>query len=77
MGGVFFDEDSAPCVWHAPFPLEVQELLVTVENPEGDITNSDLEQAGAISRSSRKWSTPAPFMRHIARTGIVLFDPES
>ena len=35
-------------VWRAPFLLEVQERLVTVENPDGDITNSDLEQAGFI-----------------------------
>ena len=48
MGGVFFDVDGTPCVWRTPFPPEVQQRLVTVENPEGDITNSDLEQAGVI-----------------------------
>ena len=46
--GVFFDVDGAPCVWRTPFPPEAQQRLVTVENPEGDITNSDLEQAGVI-----------------------------
>ena len=42
MGGVFFDVDGTPCVWRTPFPPEAQQRLVTVENPEGDITNSDL-----------------------------------
>ena len=49
MGGVAFDlfrpDDSDPILWREPFPPELQARLVSWDNPGGDITNSDLEQA--------------------------------
>jgi hypothetical protein len=51
MGGVLFAEDHAPCIWRAPFPEDIQERLVSFDNPHGDITNSDLEQAGVLAHS--------------------------
>ena len=49
MGGIFFDADEQACVWRHPFSIEVQKLLVSFDNPNGTITNSDLEQAGMIT----------------------------
>ena len=46
MGGVFFDHEGTPFVWRHPFDDDIQDDLITFENPDGTITNSDLEQAG-------------------------------
>ena len=51
MGGVFFDADGQPFVWRQPFSQEVQDNLVSSDNPKGAITNSDLEQAGLIGQA--------------------------
>lgn len=57
MGGVFF----APVplangsfihqafVWRHRFPTDIQQRMVSWENPQGDITNSDLELAGTVA----------------------------
>ena len=55
MGGPFFvpnpyTEDPVPYVWRARFPPEIQARLVSEHNPQGSITNSDLELAGAIGQ---------------------------
>jgi hypothetical protein len=42
------DENCAPIVWRMPFTPEVQKELVSFQNPNGKITNSDLELAAAI-----------------------------
>ena len=39
----------APVLWRQPFPLSIQQRLVSFSNPTGDITNSDLELAGAVA----------------------------
>ena len=54
MGGVYFDETDQGWVWRWPFPLEVQARLVSSDNPSGDVTNSDLEQAG-MQAQTRGW----------------------
>ena len=47
MGGVYFCPRGDPYVWRFPFPEDVQRCLVSFDkDPKGDITNSDLEQAG-------------------------------
>jgi len=51
MGGVLFAEGHAPCLWRAPFPEDIQEHIVSFDNPHGDITNSDLEQAGVLAQA--------------------------
>ena len=56
MGGVFFDHTSQGFVWRQPFPQEVQDRLVSTTNPEGTITNSDLEHAGLLGKWT-SWST--------------------
>lgn len=38
----------APVVWRLPFPQDIQDRLVSFDNPGGDITNTDLELAGSI-----------------------------
>jgi hypothetical protein len=55
MGGVLFVRDATtgtthPLLWRAPFPLEVQQAIVSSNNPTGSITNSDLELAGTIAQ---------------------------
>ena len=58
MGGVFFVPtpwstprfpDYYPYLWRAEFPIEIQQRLLTYENPTGSITNSDLELAGTVA----------------------------
>lgn len=50
MGGIFFDATGQGYLWRHPFPLEVQSRLVSADNRGGDITNSDLEQAGVLGQ---------------------------
>ncbi|KAL7533742.1 hypothetical protein ACHAWF_007944 [Thalassiosira exigua] len=49
-GGVWLPANSAlaPIVWRFPWPPEVKARLVTEDNPDGDITNSDLEMAAEV-----------------------------
>ena len=52
MGGVYFVQVQGveqPYLWQEPFPLKVQALLVSFENPTGTITNSDLELCGNVA----------------------------
>jgi hypothetical protein len=56
MGGFWYPTsltpDSQPCIWHAPFPSMVRDRLVTASNPQGDITNSDLELTAIVTGST-------------------------
>ena len=49
-GGVWVPgtKDLAPIVWRVQWPKEVLDRLVTEDNPDGDITNSDLEMAAEV-----------------------------
>jgi hypothetical protein len=47
-GGVYFTQGRAPTLWRTLFPSQVRERLVTRENPHGDLTNSDCEQAATV-----------------------------
>jgi hypothetical protein len=58
MGGVWFPPDASsppgapthpPIAWHFPFPQNIQDQVVSFDNPTGSITNSDLELAGTIA----------------------------
>ena len=53
MGGVAFvtteDGSVQPLLWRQPFPPDVQRELVSFSNPQGSITNSDLELCGNIA----------------------------
>ena len=48
LGGVFFAEHQAPRVWREPLPSKLVQRLVSTNNPNGDITNSDFEQAAMV-----------------------------
>jgi hypothetical protein len=48
MGGVWYLQEREPIVWRATFPEEVKTRRITMENPAGTITNSDLELAASI-----------------------------
>ena len=49
-GGVWLPgrRDLAPTVWQVEWPSHVKERLVSFDNPEGDLTNSDLEMAAEL-----------------------------
>jgi hypothetical protein len=50
MGGVWLNPSGrcAPLLWRLSFPTLLRAWLVSTNNPSGDITNSDLEHAGAV-----------------------------
>jgi hypothetical protein len=50
MGGVWFPEKGAPIVWREPFSPSVQREMVSQDQPDGTITNSDLELTGTIAQ---------------------------
>ena len=39
-------------MWHATFPDDIQQCMVTTENMAGDLTNSSLEQAGVLAQAN-------------------------
>ena len=49
MGGVIFAQEESPLLWRAPFPDDIQARIVSADNPQGDLTNSDLEQAAMLA----------------------------
>lgn len=53
MGDVHFvpseDISIIPLLWWQQFPMWIQNCLVSFANPDGNITNSDLELAGSIA----------------------------
>ena len=57
MGGVYFDSVGRAIVWRCPFPPDIQANLVSVDNPTGTLTNSDLEQAALLAQISLQSST--------------------
>jgi len=48
LGGVYFATGHSPKVWQHPLPQHIVWQLVSSDNPSGDITNSDLEQAAMV-----------------------------
>jgi len=48
LGGVYFATGHSPKVWRHPLPQHIVRRLVSSDNPSGDITNSDLEQAAMV-----------------------------
>ena len=52
MGGVHYDAHGNCYVWRHPFDQAVQERLVSFDNPNRTVTNSDLEQAGVLAQVS-------------------------
>jgi hypothetical protein len=49
MGGIWFVDGSAPLLWRAPFPLHIQQRLVSNDNPGGDLSISDFKLAGVVA----------------------------
>ena len=49
IGGTLFAHGKAPILWHAPFPA-VSDQVARYDNPQGDVTNSNLEQAVLIAQ---------------------------
>jgi hypothetical protein len=49
-GGVWFGGENSlqPIVWRIPFPDDVTAEVVSEANPNGRLTNSDLEMAGVV-----------------------------
>ena len=55
MGSIHFIPDVGrsivPVLWRHKFPAWVQRDLVSFDNPEGSINNSDLELVGSIAHN--------------------------
>ena len=51
MGGVLFAPGKPPAMWRARFPEDIQTRIVSTANTAGDLTNSDLEQAGVLAHA--------------------------
>ena len=51
MGGVLFAPRKPPAMWWASFPEDIQWHIVSTDNATGDLTNSDLEQAGVLTQA--------------------------
>jgi hypothetical protein len=50
MGGIWFPWGTKqPVLWRHQFPVELQNQLVSRDNPHGTVTNSDLELAATIA----------------------------
>lgn len=51
MGGIWLSAfpNFSPLLWRAPFPPCVQSSLVSTRNPQGTVSNSDLELAAQIA----------------------------
>ena len=49
-GGVWLpgERQLKPIVWRLEWPQDIRDYLVTERNPDGDITNSDLEMLDAL-----------------------------
>ena len=52
MGGILFAPGHPPTLWHATFPPKIQQCIISVNNPLGDLTNSNLEQAGILTQAN-------------------------
>ena len=52
MGGTYFDSHGDAFLWRFPFPQDIQDSLVSSDNPSGVITNSDLEHAGLLAQTA-------------------------
>jgi hypothetical protein len=72
MGSFWFHTTHNPpspsCVWRSPFPLDIQQRLLTHANPNGQLTNSDLELSAFICGAAlaAQWA-PTPLNTFIAR----------
>ena len=40
-----------PTLWQTTFSVDIQQCIISIENPLGDLTNSDLEQAGVLAHA--------------------------
>ena len=50
-GSSGYPDGPAPVVWRMPFARAITKLLVTQHNPQGTLTNTDLELVGSILQS--------------------------
>ena len=51
MGGVLFAPRKPPAMWRVSFPVDIQCSIMSTNNTTGDLTNSDLEQAGVLTQA--------------------------
>jgi hypothetical protein len=71
FGGSLFPSaalHTPPIVWREPLPTKLQDLLVSEENTQGSISNSDLELAGTIMQEVI-WSEETSIVEKTILTG--------
>ena len=49
MGSVLFALGHPPTLWCTTFPADIQQHIISIDNPSGDLTNSDLKQASVLA----------------------------
>ena len=64
MGGVYFDHLGKSYLWRLPFPPDIQANLVSTDNPNGMLTNSDLEHTGLLWASFSHGHHPRRALPH-------------
>ena len=72
-GGVWFSlcDDTPPVVWREPFPDDIAQEVVSVDTPNGRLTNSDLELAAevlAVGVALERSSKSTPHLAHFVTT---------
>ena len=50
MGGVLFTPGHPAMLWQTTFPADIQQCIISMDNPLGDLTNSGLKQAGGLAQ---------------------------
>ena len=66
-GGVWFSlcDTMAPVVWREAFPVDISSEVISMDNPQGRLTNSDLELAAEVFAVGVAL-TGAPHVKHAA-----------
>ena len=52
MGGILFAPRHPLTLWCATFLPDIHAHIISFNNPGGDLTNSDLEQAGILAHAN-------------------------
>jgi hypothetical protein len=72
VGGVWFggDEELPPIVWRQRWPQDITDAVVSTTNPDGHLTNSNLEMAGVVLQEAILGAALGPAKMQGAQTAI-------
>jgi hypothetical protein len=71
-GGVWFggNKELQPVIWRVQWPKDVTDAVVSDSNPDGRLTNSDLEMAGVLLQEAVLEATIGPSAMIATQTAI-------